>query len=311
MKLLPWIDVNKLQWKMLSANKNSLELLKENIDKIDWFWILMYNHSSNNDKIETFLKDSTVTNRIDWTFFSSESSPCAISILEQNIENDKLSWKELSTNPNAIHMLEANPDKIEWKELSRNPNAIHLLEANPDKIDWRELSKNTNAIHLLEANPDKINWRELSWNSNAVDIIIKELEKNTEIINDLQIMCILNAHHKNISTLIRKMLEINPQLLDNGQFDELYMNSFAIDIIREILQSNPHKINWYYLSRNPNAIDILEANPDKINWKGLSINSNAIHLLREALEKDPTGKDIDWELFSSNPSIFYDDVGVI
>ena len=33
-------------------------------------------------------------------------------------------------------------DKIHWKYLSENPNAIHLLEANQDKIDWYYLSKN-------------------------------------------------------------------------------------------------------------------------------------------------------------------------
>jgi hypothetical protein len=27
-------------------------------------------------------------------------------------------------------------DKINWRMLSKNPNAISLLEANIDKIDW-------------------------------------------------------------------------------------------------------------------------------------------------------------------------------
>ena len=40
----------------------------------------------------------------------------------------------LSTNPNAIHLLEQNPDKIDWFWLSLNPNAIDLLEKNQDKI---------------------------------------------------------------------------------------------------------------------------------------------------------------------------------
>ena len=56
-------------------------------------------------------------------------------------------------------MLEQNPDKIVWKYLSRNPNAMHLLEQNQDKINWEYLSTNPNAIHLLEQNPDKINWK--------------------------------------------------------------------------------------------------------------------------------------------------------
>ena len=37
-----------------------------------------------------------------------------------------------------------NVDKIYWSRLSSNPNAIRLLEKNMDKIDWYNLSKNPN-----------------------------------------------------------------------------------------------------------------------------------------------------------------------
>jgi len=45
------------------------------------------------------------------------------------------------------------------------------------------------------------------------------------------------------------------------------------------------KINWIYLSRNPNAIELLKANPDKIYWYRLSLNPNAIELLKAILRK--------------------------
>jgi hypothetical protein len=35
---------------------------------------------------------------------------------------DKVNWKTLSCNPNAIHILENNLDKVDWYELSQNPN---------------------------------------------------------------------------------------------------------------------------------------------------------------------------------------------
>ena len=35
-------------------------------------------------------------------------------------------------------------DKLDWKMLSRNPNAIHLLEQNLEKVHWRWLSANPN-----------------------------------------------------------------------------------------------------------------------------------------------------------------------
>ena len=80
------------------------------------------------------------------------------------IDINKIKWRCLSKNPNAIHLLEQNPGEIDWYYLSLNPNAIHLLEQNPDKINWKWLSKNPNAIHLLEQNPDKIDWCCLSEN---------------------------------------------------------------------------------------------------------------------------------------------------
>lgn len=86
--------------------------------------------------------------------------------LRDCIDSNKLVWKSLSENFNAIHLLELNPDNINWENLSKNPNAIHLLEQNLDKIDWYYLSRNHNAIKLLEQNPDKINWYELSRNQS-------------------------------------------------------------------------------------------------------------------------------------------------
>ena len=55
---------------------------------------------------------------------------------------------DLSENPNAIYLLEANPDKICWWRLSRNPNAIPLLEKNPDKICWSWISENLSIFEI-------------------------------------------------------------------------------------------------------------------------------------------------------------------
>ena len=65
------------------------------------------------------------------------------------VELDKLDWYGLlSTNPNAIYLLEQNMDKIDWMKLSGNPNAIHLLEQNMDKIDWCNFSTNINIFEI-------------------------------------------------------------------------------------------------------------------------------------------------------------------
>ena len=45
-----------------------------------------------------------------------------------------------------------NIENLNWDNLSRNPNAIDLLQANPDKINWDYLSENLlkNLIYYIQ-----------------------------------------------------------------------------------------------------------------------------------------------------------------
>ena len=54
------------------------------------------------------------------------------------IVNPKVSWANLSRNPNAICLLEQNLDKVDWFWLSQNPNAMHLLA----KLDYMQMHLN-------------------------------------------------------------------------------------------------------------------------------------------------------------------------
>jgi len=51
------------------------------------------------------------------------------------------------------------------------------------------------------------------------------------------------------------------------------------------LENNLDKVNWQYLSGNPNAIHILKNNLDKVHWHSLSVNPNAIPILENNLDK--------------------------
>jgi hypothetical protein len=64
---------------------------------------------------------------------------------------DKVDWEYLSTNPNAIHILEQNLDKGVWANLcfNQSPNAIHLIQQNLNKVSKYTLSSIPNATHLL------------------------------------------------------------------------------------------------------------------------------------------------------------------
>jgi hypothetical protein len=63
---------------------------------------------------------------------------------------DKIYWYFLSSNPNAIHILEQNINKIDWNKFSANPNALHILSQphNSHKIDWKNLSQNSGLFEL-------------------------------------------------------------------------------------------------------------------------------------------------------------------
>ena len=125
--LLEWIPLENLDWLYLSLNINAIDLLKNNIDKIN-----------------THCLSININ---------------AVKLLENNY--DKIDWRYLSANKNAIHLLEQNKDKIAWGALSGNKNAIHLLEEKAHYIYWNRLSLNKNAMHLIAEYQCNI---EIDWN---------------------------------------------------------------------------------------------------------------------------------------------------
>ena len=68
-KLLPWIDINKLNWQMLSENPNAIHLLEQNPDKIYWPWlsknpsIFTYNYSEIKRRMKETIAEDLMKNR--------------------------------------------------------------------------------------------------------------------------------------------------------------------------------------------------------------------------------------------------------
>ena len=249
-----------------------------------------------------------------------EILPTKYVLLDWIDEND-LNWESLSSNPNAIDLLEENKDKINWTELSANPNAIDLIKKKIEyentlttfeynnlyflqKIDWNKLSSNTNAIEILKNNLDKICWINLSKNPNAIDLIRDRIKyEKTLSVEDF-------SHKLNWESLSNNPNAID-LLLDNKDKIDWYglsSNPNAIDLLKERIKYEKSltkaeynklefnkQINWFLLSANPNAIEILNNNKDKINWTYLSSNSNTA-LLKKNI------KNINWTYLSSNPN---------
>jgi hypothetical protein len=79
--------------------------------------------------------------------------------------------------------------------------------------------------------------------------------------------------------LLYKEICGNPNAIDLLTERIAYENSLGLEEYNKL----SNKVNWEYLSMNPNAIELLRANPSKIDWRALSMNPNAIDLLRERI----------------------------
>lgn len=200
-----------------------------------------------------------------------------------NATDDKF-WTCVSGCSNDIEFLEEHLIKLDWFSLSTNHNALSLLEKYPEKIQEVELLANKNAVHLftdLNINeilkmPNKSTRHlfvaQFYGNINASEFIIKHVEYRIEN-ND-------KFHEDELQSLsgnpsLVSFLEKNPHLIYWKTFT---MNYNAI----HVLEQNQDKINWYLLplNQNPNIIHLIEKNIDKIDWECLSTNPNAVHLIK-------------------------------
>ena len=85
----------------------------------------------------------------------------------------------------------------------------------------------------------------------------------------------------------------------------LSYNPNATSLLRSQIESPQNigkdEIDWFVLSTNPGAISILEKHYNKINWAGMCANKNGIHLLNQYTNNFTTNLDsLSWSLLSKN-----------
>jgi methionine-rich copper-binding protein CopC len=227
-------------------------------------------------------------------------------------------------------------DDIDWEGLSSNPNAIDLLQKYSYKINWSWLSGNTNprAIEMLKTHSHSIDWRVLSANPAAIDMLKSKIEKESKMnerqLEKLKDKIDWDMLSQNPNPEAIKILKANP---DNINLDFLSANPSAIDILKanvddiswyelsantnpeaiELLKTKFYKINWELLSANPAGIDLLKTYPGNIKWNYLSQNPNAIKMLKKKIDEENKMSEykledledfqkISWEMLSSNPN---------
>ena len=264
-------NLNKIDFYLLACNPNAISIIEKNIDQYKFknveeeieFW----NNLSANPNAYNILKNNIL--KINWEKLAS--NPNVIFIFTNlMIEKNKLITNYLNNNDiiniSFINKLFNFDEYNFFDSLSSNPNAISLIEKNLDKISWYNLVANLNANHLIIKNINNFDWCNLTLNSNAIDLIEKKI--NDELINPYKKI-------KRDSFLFGNAHLLYPW--SNIDWNKLSLNIKAINI----LEKNIDKINWNNLSLNLNAINLLRNNLDKINWNNLSLNPNAISIFND------------------------------
>ena len=324
-------------YQYLSCNKSSnpklIELLKDYIianPSIGSKRQLNWEELSKNPYAIEILTSPENYDYIDWKSLSSNPSPEAIEFLLLDKNIDFIKWLEFSRNPcdAAIQFLKDNPDYIDWGGLSANtnPKAIPLIkkkikeenqlyELSPteyakleDKIRWRALSANPKAIPLIITKIkegirlDDIDWDALSKNPAIFFAFKRNIEAKSKIVARILSNSLVSTKTKitDLSDDLHKKIIVD-------------LKTISKNILRDGIPVD--KLNWNYLSANPNAIDLLRERmnfekklteeeyknlPYQINWSALCTNSDpeAIKLL--SLEENYDK--IDWLMLSDNPN---------
>jgi hypothetical protein len=244
MKLLDWIDMNKLSDITLPQNPNAFDLFEKYPKKF---------------KMQ---------------YFSYNKCERAMRMLEARSE--KINYYMLSANPESYTLLEKKPEEMDWQKLiDENCNPLKLVEALFNKLlplySTEQLTEHLKRLNLIDV--DTVNHK------NITKFISDNRSNFTDedfCINDKR----TNWYSLSMNSKILDVLEAQPSLINWYWLSARCNSQREFDL----LEKYPERISWRGLSRNPYppAFALLEKNPDKINWEELSCNPNekAINLLK-------------------------------
>ena len=317
----------------LSCNKSSnpklIKLLKDYIKAnpdphINW------EELSKNPYAIEILTSPENYDYIDWKGLSSNTSSGAIKFLISDKNIKFVKWFEFSSNPcdAAIKFLKDNPQHIDWSGLSANTNSKAIPLINKKIKEENQLYELSPTEYAKLQN--KVYWRALSANSKAIPLIITKIKEGIRLDDiDWDALsknpAIFFTFKRNIETKSKIVARILSNSLVSTKTkitdlpDDLHkkiivdLKTISKNILRDGIPVD--KLNWNYLSANPNAIDLLRERmnfekklteeeynklPYQINWSALCTNSDpeAIKLL--SLEENYDK--IDWLRLSDNPN---------
>jgi hypothetical protein len=100
-----------------------------------------------------------------------------LSLINNNINDNKINWDKLSSNINAIQICENNLNKVNWYKLCQNANGLDIIKKilyknpNDKRLKWNLMLKNDNE-NIYDILSYKLNidneFRELNWVDAAI-----------------------------------------------------------------------------------------------------------------------------------------------
>lgn len=225
-------------WSFLSKNPQAIDLLRENVERIDWHSLCV------NPSREAFELMEENLDRVDWEYIVQNPHPYLTEFMSKHHEHfpnqkpielpaypppltgDTNTFKSrayytlLAEMSNDVKLLKDEIKHISLYCLCRNtnPEILPLFEELWDELDnYWDLSKNPVVWPLLKKSPEKISFRGLAYNP-LPEAIQYLFEKGT--------------YELNIDSIIWTIVSSNPSAIP-------------------YLEKHQDRINYEHLSRNP------------------------------------------------------------
>tara|TARA_B000000477_G_scaffold124513_1_gene132385 strand:+ start:814 stop:3639 length:2826 start_codon:yes stop_codon:yes gene_type:complete len=194
-----WINeknIDNYGWEGLSANSNATMMLIKQIEYIKYF--TEDNYKKLKSKIDWYklLANPSILNYLLKTFELPSNTYLYSLLIDSNKSNDILILrfkdeylKGLSSNPNAIKILEKYPDIIDYDNLflNLNPNSSKLLGPNYKITEQLKIKKICRSHNLEEIESLKEpDWDELYSNPVMIDLIHKKVNNEKLTITEMQ-----------------------------------------------------------------------------------------------------------------------------
>jgi hypothetical protein len=208
---------------------------------------------------------------INWKGLSENPSPTALNMLAKNMDKIDFGGLFRNTNPASLEILmkflEIGINRIKYDHTNqkifakacKHPEVVRILSTSVDKLQWghwKLISANPHAIPLLEENPRKINWSEIYKNPNAGPLIEKYYEICPNKVSDFEA-----AYHDLPLSSLNDSFEILSILrkIEKGGYDwdmwKMLAQNPNSEMVSRIMEKNPEKIKWAYLSVHPAIFD--------------------------------------------------------